>query len=152
MMENLDSSLQNVHKQDARRICTLSKLYEVSARRVYIWVSCIVAFSSVVHLHIVVCSCVWMHRDMVCTGQDLYIASLVSHFPGWPCKASVSSFLKLWGPEVKDHTLYLCLPGIASAEPSLSTPARLKSNQLRGSAWESSESAGRWTGDSSTCC
>lgn len=55
MMENLDLSLQNVNKQDAGRVCMLSKLYEVSGKRVYIWVSCIFSFCSVTHLHFYVC-------------------------------------------------------------------------------------------------
>lgn len=58
MMENLDSSLQNVNKQDARRVYTLSKLYEDNPRIVYIWVSCIFAFYSVIHLHVIAYICV----------------------------------------------------------------------------------------------
>lgn len=62
MMENLDSSLQNVDKQDARRVCTLSKLCEVNARQVYIWVSCMVVLCSVIHLHVIayMCVCAYM--------------------------------------------------------------------------------------------
>lgn len=106
--------------------------------------------------------CVCVHITMAWTGQDWSIANLGSDFPGWPCKASGSSFQKLWAPQVKDHTLYFHLTGlyftyiyyiiyncIWRSVPEHACQAEKKRDELRGSAWGTSEPAGGCTGDSS---
>lgn len=143
-MENLDSSLQNVNKQDARRVCALSKLCEVNARRVYIWLSCIFAFCSVTHLHVIayiyvcvyICVCVYAHNYSLNWARLVHCQSFIK-FPRVTLQSICKQFRKAPGPISKRSHLVLSLNRYCIWR-SVTEHAEKKSNQLRGLARETS--------------